>query len=183
MRNKENKSNIEKVEYVELRKTVKKKRRTRARRKRKEHIENILGSGRGPKEAYKTSQKSIINEMRTISGEIVTNQEDVLKVCADFYKDLYSSQAQNNPTTPKEVSPDDSNAPPFMISEIRKTLQDMKKKKAPGNDQITSDIICLGGDEVIKQVTSIFNEILKNRKIPIEWKEAKMIILHNKRSR
>ena len=183
LRNKENKSNIEKVEYAEVRKTVKKKRRFRARRKRKEHIESILGSGRGPRDVYKTSQKKIINEMKTEKGETVTNREEVLKVCADFYKELYSSQAQNTPTTPIDVSPDSSEVPPFLHNEVSKTLRDMKKNKAPGNDQITSDIISLGGDEAIEQVTKIFNEILKTRKIPKEWKEAKMIILHKKGDR
>ena len=83
---------------------------------------------------YKTSQKKIINEMRT-EGEIVTDREEVLNVCADFYQDLYSSQAQNKPTPSNFVSPGNSNASSFIDSEIKKTLQDMKKKKAPGNDQ------------------------------------------------
>ena len=90
------------------------------RRRRKEYIESILGSGRGPKEVYKTSQKKIINEMRTERGDIVTNREEVLKVCAHFYQDLYSSQTQNQPTTTKILSPDNSDAPPFLNSEIKR---------------------------------------------------------------
>ena len=59
----------------------------------------------------------------------------------------------------------------------------MKKNKAPGNDYLTSDIIRLGGEEAILQVVNIFNEILRTRKIPKEWKEAKMVILHKKGDR
>ena len=55
----------------------------------------------------------------------------------------------------------------------------MKANKAPGNDQITSDVIKLGGTQVIKQL-KIFNNILKSKTIPKEWKEAKIIILHKK---
>ena len=83
-----------------------------------------------------------------------------------FYQDLYSSQTQKQPTTPKDVSPDNSDVPPFIASEIRKTLHAMKKNKAPGNDYLTSDIIRLGGEEAILQVVNIFNEILRTRKIP-----------------
>ena len=57
---------------------------------------------------------------------------------------------------------------------------EMKQNKAPGNDKLTCDIIKLGGNEAINQITKIFNMILKNKKIPPEWKEAKVIILHKK---
>ena len=179
LRNKDNKSTIENIEYAELKKTVKKKRRTRARRKRKEHIEKILESGRGPKEVFKTSKKKVINEMKNAKGEVVTSKEEVLKVCAQFYQELYSSQTSNSNNT-KNVSPDNSEAPPFIEREVEKTLKEMKQNKAPGNDKLTCDIIKLGGNEAIKQITKIFNTILKSKKIPPEWKEAKVIILHKK---
>ena len=59
----------------------------------------------------------------------------------------------------------------------------MKANKALGNDQITSDVIKLGGTQVIKQLKIIFNNILKSKNIPKEWKEAKIIILHKKGDR
>ena len=133
LRNKENKSTIENIEYAELKKTVKKKRRTRARRKRKEHIEKILESGRGPKEVFKTSKKKVINEMKNAKGVVVTSREEVLKVCAQFYQELYSSQTSNSNKT-KNVSPDNSEAPPFIEREVEKALKEMKQNKAPGND-------------------------------------------------
>ena len=59
----------------------------------------------------------------------------------------------------------------------------MKKGKAPGIDNITSDILTLGGKEVIKALKTIFNEILESQEIPETWREAKMIILHKKGER
>ena len=80
----------------------------------------------------------------------------------------------------KNTSPDSSYVPPIMPSEVKKTLREMKNNKAPGIDNFTSDIMILGGKESVKQITKEFNQILKTKKIPIEWKEAKMIILHKK---
>ena len=161
---------------------MKKKRRARARRKRNEHIEKILENGRGPKEVFKTSKKKVINEMKNGKGETVTNREEILKVCAQFYQELYSSQKPNSIDT-SNISPDNSEAPPFIESEIEKALKEMKQNKAPGIDLLTCDIIKLGGKEALTQITKIFNTILKNRKIPTEWKEAKVIILHKKGDR
>ena len=59
----------------------------------------------------------------------------------------------------------------------------MKKEKAPGIDNITSDILKLGGKEVIKALKTIFNKILESQEIPETWREAKMIILHKKGER
>ena len=117
--------------------------------------------------------------MKKENGEVVTNREDILKVCAEFYQALLASQNKNTTRNANE-SPDNLEPPPFIEEEINKALKDMKNNKAPGIDQLTSDIIKLGGDEALKQITKIFNEILKNRKITPEWKEAKIIILHKK---
>ena len=56
----------------------------------------------------------------------------------------------------------------------------MKNNKAPGIDKLTSDIMILGGEESVKQLTKKFNQILETKNIPAEWKEAKMTILHKK---
>ena len=67
-----------------------------------------------------------------------------------------------------------------MTSEVKKTLKEMKKNKAPGIDNLTSDILILGGEESVKQLTKICNQIFETKKISAELKEAKMIILHKK---
>ena len=75
LRNKDVKSDREKIQYAELNITVKKMRRTRARRKKKEHVEKILASGRGPKEALRGNGRKVIGELRTENNKIVTNNE------------------------------------------------------------------------------------------------------------
>ena len=107
--------------------------------------------------------------MKKENGEIATNREDVLKVCADFYQELYSSQNKDTRKNTNE-SPENLEPAPFSKEEINKALKEMKDNKAPGIDQLTSDIIKIGGDEALTQITKIFNDILKNRKIPPEWK-------------
>ena len=67
-----------------------------------------------------------------------------------------------------------------MTSEVEKTLKEIKKYKAPGIDNLTSDIVKLGGEESVKLFTKLFNQISETKTIPAEWKEAKMIILHKR---
>ena len=50
-----------------------------------------------------------------------------------------------------------------MTSEVKKTLKEMKNNKAPGIDNLKSDIMKLGGEESVKQLTNIFNQILETK--------------------
>ena len=56
----------------------------------------------------------------------------------------------------------------------------MKDNKAPGIDDISSDVYKEGGTEVIEQLTGLYNQILKEKKLPQSWKEAKIILLYKK---
>ena len=44
----------------------------------------------------------------------------------------------------------------------------MKNNRAPGIDNLASDVMIAGRDESVKQITNILNEILETKKIPAE---------------
>ena len=59
-------------------------------------------------------------------------------------------------------------------------VKQMKDNKAPGNDDLSSDIFKISGNEINKQLVKLYNHILSEKKIPVKWKEAKIILLHKK---
>ena len=72
-------------------------------------------------------------------------------------------------------SPDKDEVPNFTKEEVKQFLKEMSKNKAPGPDEITSDVISLGGGEkaflnTLQRHTII---ILKTKTIPSTWEEAK----------
>ena len=139
------KTKIQKVEYAELVKTVRKKRRQRSRRKRKEKIESILRSGRGAQHINKLNRKKTrMHQMKQKDGTITNDRQEILDVCSDFYQELYSSKSNEN--KPKIVSPDQSALPEITEREVEAATKEMKDK-APGTDDITSDIIKISGRE------------------------------------
>ncbi|XP_072048312.1 uncharacterized protein [Amphiura filiformis] len=171
------KSIPEKSEYRELVKTVRKKRRQRSRKKRKEQIEIILKSGRGPQHIAKLNRrKSRMHQMRQTDGVLTNDRQEILNVCADFYKDLYSSKS--NEAKPNTISPDISAIPSITQKEV--DVKEMKDSKAPGTDDITSDIIKVGGAGITQHLVGLYNQILDEKRIPVCWKEAKVILLYKK---
>ena len=179
LRKRDNKSTTEKIEHAELNKTVKKKRRTRARRKRKEFITKILEMKRGPKETRKDGCKKKISSMKDKNGERITDREEILNICKKYYEELYDKSVQD-PDHLLSSSPDNTEVPPFTEEKVEASLKKMSKRKAPGPDDITSDMFILGGEPVLKYLTKTFNEILTTTQIPPTWDEAKVIIIYKK---
>ncbi|GFN80042.1 hypothetical protein PoB_000654800 [Plakobranchus ocellatus] len=90
----------------------------------------------------------------------------------EIERKLYEKTTTDQPTT-LTSSPDKGEIPPFLDEEVKETLDEMKKTTTPENDGITSDVMKIGGPQVIKYMTKVFNEVLKSKGIPICWKEAK----------
>ena len=101
------------------------------RKRQEKQIQKILETGRGPKEINKISRKKTrIQKLRKEDGTLTSNREEVLKICSDFYQDLYSSRADSNSQEEKNTSPDTSEIPhiPHRVVEI--AIKEMKKNKA-----------------------------------------------------
>ena len=121
----------------------------------------------------------MIMSMRKESGGITTDREEILNICANFYKSPYT-QTVPTPESSTISSPDTEEIPEFTEEEVERAIKWMKKLKAQGMDGITSDIIELGGPIVLTYLTNIFNNILKTKQIPDSWHEAKIVILFKK---
>ena len=87
-------------------------------------------------------------------------KNEILKICVRFYTELYSSTLQDQHPSLQNTSPDASEVPPIMTSEVKKTLKEMKNNKAQGIDDLTSDVMILGGEESVIQTRKNFTRIL-----------------------
>lgn len=131
----------------------------------------------GKKQIY-----SLINE----NGSDITNREKILRTVEEFYGKLYQSKVRRSNTHKinKIIKNMGSKELPDIVEEeIKKALRDMKRDKASGEDDITSDMIIEGGENLVKIVTILLNECLQQAKIPETWKNAKVILLHKKGER
>ena len=99
--------------------------------------------------------------MKNEENKIQTDRNEILKICTRFYTELYGSKPQDQHPSLKITNPDSSEIPPILTSKVKKTPKEMKNNKTPGIDNLTSNIMILGGEEAAKQLTKIFNQILE----------------------
>ena len=124
-------------------------------------------------------KKSRMSKLKQKDGNLTSERSERLEICADFYQELYGSTKKQQKDH-IDISSRNSNIPPILQREVEENVNSMKDSKAPGNDEITSDIINQGGEETVTQLLKLFNQILEKQQIPTTWKEAKIILLYKK---
>uniref|UniRef100_A0A8D8XYL8 Craniofacial development protein 2 n=1 Tax=Cacopsylla melanoneura TaxID=428564 RepID=A0A8D8XYL8_9HEMI len=110
-----------------------------------------------------------INACRNTNGDIITDEEVVLKRWEQHFKELLNEE-QSEPTsrTNEQILEDDNvNIP--TISEIRKSIMKMKNNRAPGDDNITAELLKYGGDAVETMMLEIISTIWEKEKMPENW--------------
>ena len=117
--------------------------------------------------------------MKNKDGQEVTDKVKITAAIEDFYTELYSTDRPDWRTEEKWEEKA-VRVPPIMEEEVEKALDQMKKGKAPGEDQLTADILKLGGQPTIRIMTRLFNKIMELEQVPTKWNESKVIILFKK---
>ena len=87
--------------------------------KRTDHVEAIFQSGWEPKQIYKGGPKKKIFEMKNEENEVQTDRNEIRKIWARLYTDLYSSTLQYRLSWLGNTMPDSSEVPPIMTSEVK----------------------------------------------------------------
>jgi hypothetical protein len=155
------------------------------RKKKREHrtrmVKEVLESNKGPKIINRKLEggRKLLSSLKTKDGQEVTDKANITKTIEDFYRELYSTDRPDWRVGEDWDTKADS-VPPIMEDEVIKTLDQMKKGKAPGEDQLTADILKLEGQPTIAIITKLFNKIMQLEQVPSQWNESKVIILFKK---
>ena len=169
------------IEYTELNKTIRKMRRNQKRKCRTKVVKEVLENNKGPKVINRKLEggRQLLSSLKTKDGTIVTNKSHITETIEEFYRELYNTD-QTDWRKEEDWNSRSEVVPPILKEEVANALHQMKKGKAPGEDQLTADILQLGGEETVNILTKLYNRILQLEQIPTQWNESKVIILFKK---
>ncbi|XP_066908729.1 LINE-1 reverse transcriptase homolog [Halyomorpha halys] len=143
-------------------------------------IENILAESRSTKRIKKelSKGKQWMVALENNRREVVTNRENMSRVVTKYFKQLYESNREIREEG--KMVKNLGEVPPIMVEEVAFILKNLKSQKTPGPDNISNEILKVGGNILIKEQTEFFNLILEQEAIPKQWKTAKIILLYKK---
>ncbi|KAL0849608.1 hypothetical protein ABMA28_013867 [Loxostege sticticalis] len=81
---------------------------------------------------------------------------------------------QNNAIKELELIPE------ILVTEVEKSIKSQKMEKSPGPDRITNELMRGTTEELSPILTKVFNEILYTGRIPSQWAESHIILIHKK---
>lgn len=131
-------------------------------------------------------RKQIIN-LKNKDGRETRDRQQIIEITEKFYTDLYASHLKEDPeyktSTGKIMNIGSEEMPDVNKEEVIMALSSMKNNKAPGEDDITVELLKEGGEEIITKMCELFNECLKEGKIPDTWNNAIVVLLYKKGDR
>ena len=144
-----------------------------------------------PREFYKSvktmrmrdepfDQATTINDA---NGKVLHEEEEIVKRWESYFKELLNPVGVRIQDTQALFTPNyqDHTEPNLLESEVRKTVTTSPKRKAAGDDSITTEAIQACGEIGIQWLTAIFQKAWKERKVPEDWQNAIVVPIWKKK--
>ena len=182
----------QKIELAEIRKLARREMRKDCKKYEevltKEIIEETWSTRKLRKELNKGTK--LITELIDDKGKIITGRDKIIKETTRFYEKLYEDKKENQNKESKHMceimkyikqhEKSTEPVPKIIKSEIKNIIKSLKIEKASGPDFMENEFIKLFLDELLSPLEILFNKTLEKEKMPKQWYEAEIIILHKK---
>jgi uncharacterized protein YukE len=127
--------------------------------------------------ALKQMRKPKTNMLKNVkdkNGNTLTNEEDIIDRWREYFKELLEedeNEILNNEQNNEQHMPqeDYGHTEGITETELIKAIQKMKIGKAPGHDEVTTEMIKYMSDERNQELLGIMNQAKSEKKVPLDW--------------
>ena len=106
--------------------------------------------------------------------------EQVNNISTQLVASVVESVLETAPEPSLAPGGDDSLLCVPSVDEIRAALQSMKNGRAPGGDEITSELLKLGGEAVVQCLAHLASMVWESETVPEDWLRQLTVPLHKK---
>lgn len=114
------------------------------------------------------------------NGNCLTEEEEIMKRWTEYCTELYNHQTTGDNTILDVPPSTDTDHLPILKSEIEEAIKTLKKRKSPGVDNITSELVQAGGVSMVDQLHNICNRIWSTGTWPTPWTKSLIITIPKK---
>ena len=190
LKSKKHTSNEAQEEYQKANKEVRKKLRDTKEKWIKDQCYDIeRGMKRGDSKAAFNTLRLITNSVQPKAnaienkqGELLTNKDEVTKRWTEYCSNLYNLELNTNNSVLQPISPpvEVNTMPPILKEEVEAALKSLQPNKSPGIDNIPSELLKHGGEEIVNAFTILCQKIIDQKEWPQEWVQSIVIPLPKK---
>ena len=93
------------------------------------------------------------------SGKCLTEEREILYRWTEYCSELYNYKADGDPSVLDCPQTDTADDHPILHKEVEAVLQSLKKGKSAGVDNIPTELVQAGGEDLITILTTTCNKI------------------------
>jgi hypothetical protein len=100
----------------------------------------------------------------------------------NYFTEFYNrhNRPGNLEVKPEEEVDADEKGPCILQSEVEEAIKEMRDKKATGDDEVPEDVLKLLGEDALRIMTQLINNLYKTGESPKDFTEVTMIALKKK---
>ncbi|KAJ4429891.1 hypothetical protein ANN_22095 [Periplaneta americana] len=180
----ENKKPKERVRGVELfhsrASSMYKERRDKKGLRKDERDVVTLCVPRGIKE-FKNRYQPRVNVIKDENGDLLADSPPVLNRWKNYFAQLLNvHRPDRNDRDETEIKTAEPFIPEPTLSEVEIAIENLKKYKSPGIDQIPAELIQEGGSALYSEIYKLILAILEREIVPEQWKESIIVPIFEK---
>ena len=115
--------------------------------------------------------------LKNKSGEDITSQDEVKARWKEYTEALYMKEPTLSSKHDEIAYPQE---PAILTSEVQKAIREIKKGKSPGSDDIPIELLSATGEEGLRLMTRLCQEIWDTGDWPQDWKKSVYIPIPKK---
>ncbi|KAJ4430139.1 hypothetical protein ANN_22349 [Periplaneta americana] len=141
---------------------------------------NIRDLYKGIKE-FKNGYQPRVNVIKDENGDLLADSPSILNRWKNYFAQLLNVHRPNrNDRDEIEIQTAEPFIPEPTLSEVEIAIENLKKYKSPGIDQIPTELIQEGGSALYSEIYKLVLAIWEKEIVPEQWKESIIVPIFKK---
>ena len=116
--------------------------------------------------------------VKDTNGNVLVSDEDQEIRWVEHFKSVLNQSPPIDPFIIEKATQDNPlsiKIEDIKLEEVKQVITSLKRNKAPGSDEISSELLKHGGKTVTVWLTNLLNEMCRNGKVPLEWRSGVIV--------
>lgn len=135
---------------------------------------------------HKKGPQQKIHFIKDKNGQIITNEEEIVERWKEHFEGMLNEEKCNKERQREhemETSQMEEIIPAPTLEEIKNIIMKLKNGKSSGENGVNSELIKYGGEELMKKIHTLIEEIWEKEVMPKSWETVVLIPIYKKGSK